>query len=355
MPIYAMTHESIQQVRETSFGAEGIREREDLQRLLRKNIEIISPDTLIIAEEFCEWEDSRCRIDLLGLDKNANLVVIELKRTEDGGHMEWQAIRYAAMVSTMTFDKAVEVYAKYLEQTGGGNGFDARASLLEFLGWFEEDDEQFNQDVRIVLVSAEFSKELTTTVLWLNDREMDIRCIRIKPYKHEGGLLLVDVQQVIPIPESSAYQVRLREKTRKKRMARESAKNLTKYSVTVNGVTESRLPKRRAILRVVKHLCSSGIKPEQIAEQLSWYRKALFQSVPGRVSSEEFTSPVTAQLQAEGKKFDAIRYYCDQDDLIVTDGKTYAFWNQWDSRTEEAIAKLLQAFPGMGITCEAND
>jgi len=31
-------------------------------------------------------------------------VAIELKRTEDGGHMELQSTRYAAMVSTMTFD-----------------------------------------------------------------------------------------------------------------------------------------------------------------------------------------------------------------------------------------------------------
>jgi RecB family endonuclease NucS len=56
---------------------------------------IVSPDTIVIAEEFGEWEDSRRRIDLLGLDKNANLVVIELKRTDDGGHMELQALRYS--------------------------------------------------------------------------------------------------------------------------------------------------------------------------------------------------------------------------------------------------------------------
>ena len=55
-------------------------------------------ETLVISEEFGEWEESRRRIDLLGLDKDANLVVIELKRTEDG---ELQSIRYAAMVSTM--------------------------------------------------------------------------------------------------------------------------------------------------------------------------------------------------------------------------------------------------------------
>jgi RecB family endonuclease NucS len=42
----------------------------------------------LVAAEFGDWEDSRRRIDLLAIDKAANLVVIELKRTEDGGHME---------------------------------------------------------------------------------------------------------------------------------------------------------------------------------------------------------------------------------------------------------------------------
>lgn len=79
----------------------------DLQRLLRENIPVIAPDTLVLAEEYGEWDVSRCRIDLLGIERDANLVAIELKRPEDGGHMELQAIRYAAMVSTMTFDEAV--------------------------------------------------------------------------------------------------------------------------------------------------------------------------------------------------------------------------------------------------------
>jgi RecB family endonuclease NucS len=57
--------------------------------IFREQVEIVAPDTLVVAEEFGEWEDSRRRIDLLGLDKDANLVVIELKRTEDGGHMAY--------------------------------------------------------------------------------------------------------------------------------------------------------------------------------------------------------------------------------------------------------------------------
>ena len=75
-------------------------------------------------------------------------MVIELKRTDDGGHMELQAIRYAAMVSTMTFERAVEVYAQYLARTG--SDLDARAAILEFLEWDEPDEDSFAQYVTCI-------------------------------------------------------------------------------------------------------------------------------------------------------------------------------------------------------------
>ena len=152
----------------------------------------------MVAEEFGQWEDSRRRIDLLGLDKGANLVVIELKRTDAGGHMELQAIRYAAMVSTLTFDKLITIYEQHLRENG--MGLNAAERLLEFLEWSEPDEEQFGEEVKIVLASAEFSKELTTSVMWLNDFGLDIRCVRMHPYA-SGGQIVLDVQTGIPIPE----------------------------------------------------------------------------------------------------------------------------------------------------------
>ncbi len=95
MALYEVTSENLVKIAQTTFDQAGLRERTDLQRLLKKQIDVVLPDVLVIAEEFGEWEESKRRVDLLGLDKDANLVVIELKRTEDGGHMELQAIRYA--------------------------------------------------------------------------------------------------------------------------------------------------------------------------------------------------------------------------------------------------------------------
>ena len=185
MPIYRIDNNKIIPIERTTFAQQGLRERRDLQALLKSQVDVISPDTLIVAEEFGDWEDSRRRIDLLGIDKGANLVVIELKRTEDGGYMELQAIRYAAMISTLTFDELVTNHEGYLSKNNIEQ--DAKASLLDFLDWNDSDGEEFGQKVKIVLVSAEFKKELTTSVMWLNDLGLDIRCVRMHPYTNDGS------------------------------------------------------------------------------------------------------------------------------------------------------------------------
>lgn len=221
MPLYEMTNEAFKPITQTTFSEQKVRERADLQRLLRTQINVLGDDLYVLAEEFGDWEDSKRRIDLLAMDQDGNLVVIELKRTNDGGHMELQAIRYASMVSAMTFERAVQIHANFLAELGE-HSENAKERMLEFLNWEEPDEESFAPDVRILLVSEDFGKELTTAVLWLRDREIDIRCIRLRPYQ-DVDKRLIDVQQIIPLPEAHEYQVQLREKEqvgRKKRAER---------------------------------------------------------------------------------------------------------------------------------------
>lgn len=347
MAIFRIDSDKLTPVAETNFAAEKIMERGDLQRLLRSQIEVISPNTLVIAEEFGEFEGVRRRIDLLGIDKDANLVVIELKRTEDGGHMELQAIRYAAMVSTMTFNKAVDYYKKYLKSIN--QDIDAEESLLSFLEWEESNDDEFCQDVKIVLASAEFSKELTASVLWLNERNMDIRCFRLKPYKL-GDEVLLDVQKIIPLPEAAEFQVQIREKKLKERLSKESARDLTKYDVIISGETHSSLAKRRAIFIVIKQLCEVGITPEEIHKVLSWRANGLWRIVEGDVNSEMFRENVLKAAASGGSAFEPRRWFYDEEQLIHSNNRTYALTKMWGSRTEEAMTDLLKEFPNNDIS-----
>jgi hypothetical protein len=226
MALYTFKNKQILEVNSTNFWAEGIREREDLQAALRDKIDAISPETLIISEEFSEWSEGARRIDLLGIDKQARLVVIELKR-DDGTHMELQALRYAAMVSTLTLKKAVDIYQKYLDRRSIEKN--AELEILSFLGWSDPLEEQFPVDVIIVLASANFSKEITTTVMWLNERDLDIRCVRLQPYKL-GDEILLDIEQIIPLPESEDYQIKIREQSEERRAAARANRDTTKYS-----------------------------------------------------------------------------------------------------------------------------
>lgn len=246
MSLYELHADRLEPIPHTSFHTEQVSERYHLQRLLRDQIHVVASDTLVLAEEFGDWDDSRRRIDLLCLDRKANLVVVELKATEDGGHMELQALRYAAMVSTLTFDDAVRAHYRYLQRRG--NTADPRQSILDFLGWEAEGQGRFAADVRIVLVSADFSRELTTAVLWLNERALNIQCIRIRPHRLNGSVIL-DVQQIVPLPEAAEYQVRVRAKEQEERTAREAVPELREIW---NELTKARSAEEVELARAVE-------------------------------------------------------------------------------------------------------
>lgn len=221
MALFHMTPDRLEAVQETSFTGERVFERKDLQRLLRADTSPLGEELLVVAEEFSDWEDSTRRIDLLCLDKQARLVVVELKRTTDGGHMELQAIRYAAMVANMTLDTVVVRHAKTL----AGDDAEARArrEVLEFLEADSLDSIELTGDVRIILVSENFSTELTTAVMWLNKHDLDITCIRLRPYKF-GERVLIDASQIIPLPEATDYEIKVRaqaQETKKVRTVRQ--------------------------------------------------------------------------------------------------------------------------------------
>lgn len=216
MPLFRMTSDAFEKVSATSFSQEGLRERQDLQRLLRADISVVDPGLMVIAEEFSEWEDSSRRIDLLCLDPQARLVVVEIKRTEDGGHMELQAIRYAAMVSAMTLEQLISAHARYIK--GEGAHQKAEAAILSHLGFDTPTDGSLTGEVRTILIASDFSKEITTSVMWLNTFGLDITCIRLRPFRVDEHLL-VDLQQIIPLPEAAEYETKLRAQKEEKQRA----------------------------------------------------------------------------------------------------------------------------------------
>jgi hypothetical protein len=207
--LFAVGEGRLHPIQPGSFAAEGWRERDHLQRYLRDQPDVLEPGLFVLAEEFSSWADSNRRIDLLALDAEGHLAVVELK-LDDSAAMELQAIRYAAMVANMTFEQAVETHTEFLRRRGIKE--DARTRVAAHLGLESDiDPELSSARPRILLAAADFSRELTTTVLWLNDAGLDITCLRVRPYRL-GTQLFLSIEQVIPLPEAQDYVLQLREK-----------------------------------------------------------------------------------------------------------------------------------------------
>src|SRR5258708_19051266 len=110
----------------------------------------------------------------------------------------------------MTLADLRELSQGQLHRTAAGESQDARAAPAEWLEEAGGDEAVISRDVRILLAAADFGREITTTVLWLNDvYGTDIRCVRLSPYRL-GDRLLLDVQPVIPLPDAEELTIQLR-------------------------------------------------------------------------------------------------------------------------------------------------
>ncbi|WP_353236893.1 hypothetical protein [Limnohabitans sp.] len=211
----------------------------EVRDLVASDIGKFFPDLKTVATEFSRWEDSSRRVDILAIDRKRNLHVIEFKRDNDAAHAELQALRYAAMLSVLSINDLVQAGLSYRKKKDAAITEESwKTELLDFLGEKNLNEIELPAIPRIVLVSSQFNKEITTTVLWLNEQfgsteedepGMYIMCIEVGVYEL-GGQRVLHFDQIIPISQAEEYQVKARAK--EKDSAKKQA--MAKRARTVN-------------------------------------------------------------------------------------------------------------------------
>ncbi|WP_136081740.1 PDDEXK family nuclease [Pontiella desulfatans] len=180
----------------TSFGSRNLLERYDIQEWIEKTPAILGEDLLIIGKEL--QLQSGSRLDLLAIDRNARLVIVELKRDDSGKEVDWQAIKYTSYCSNFLVEEVVGNYAVYLNS----DEEDARSRIDEFI---DVELELLNNSQRIILVSKEYHSDVISAVLWLRDYGVDIECLRLTPFVDDKGDLFIQPDKIIPLPEAKDY------------------------------------------------------------------------------------------------------------------------------------------------------
>lgn len=231
-----------------SFTELKLSERCDLQEWIADNPRILGENLLIIQKEFDGFSDTNERLDLLALDESRKLVIIENKLDDSGKDVVWQALKYVSYCATLTKSEISEIYQRYLTE---GN---AQEKISEFYDGQDYESITLNPvegDQRIILVAANFRKEVTSTVLWLHDYHgVDITCIKVTPYK-DGEKLYLDVEQIIPIQDIGDYQIRL---TAKKQEETISSKAEATRFKTRHRFWEEALPVLRSITGIYNNV-----------------------------------------------------------------------------------------------------
>ncbi len=142
----------------TSLRQEGRTEPYDLEPWLASNPAIIGPDILIIGRQIGSGSGI---IDLLGIDKSGNPIVIELKRDKLPREALAQAIDYASDVAEWTIDKLSEICTKYTEKS-------LEDYISESFPDVEVQDLNINNTQRIILIGFAVESSLERMIEWLS-------------------------------------------------------------------------------------------------------------------------------------------------------------------------------------------
>ncbi len=132
-------------------------------------------------------------IDLLALDREGDVVVIELKRDRTPRETLAQALEYASFVEGLNAEQLELILGQYLN--------DESIRLAEYHRQYFalETDEaiSFNKDQRIVIVGQRVTDEIRQTSLFLRNKGVRVTCLEFSYFESNGGLRLLSHDIVV--------------------------------------------------------------------------------------------------------------------------------------------------------------
>lgn len=212
----------ITKLKQKSFSELKFRERDHLQEWIAYNPSSLGEELLVIQKEFCGFAETKERLDILALDKLGNIVVIENKLDDSGKDVTWQAIKYASYCASLTKQDIIKIYQDFLGTTAI-----AQDRLCDFFEGKDITEIVLNQGLnsqRLILIAANFRKEVTSSVLWLLNFKIRLQCFKVTPFAYDDQLFL-NLEQVLPTKETEDFTISISTKAQEEIEVQETLKN----------------------------------------------------------------------------------------------------------------------------------
>ena len=273
-------------------------------------------------------------MDVLALDEDGEIVLIELKVSENFRVTDLQALAYAGAYATQDPSDLARTLGRYLEKvekaaatltattgipsssTADSTAFEvgassdsgpdstsnapvsddvARQRIAEFLKLEEFDAWQPSQHVRVKLVAPSFPRRVLKTVNWLGDvYDMPIEAIAVRLFGNGDGPFHLTFERLLPLPGEEQFDMTVRRREERKR-----AENTTKRPDVVPFLLEHGLLehghrlwlRKESLFAKDRHLYD----PENVVFQVTVHSVSgmpvKFAWAPDETSKVEFLAP----------------------------------------------------------------
>jgi hypothetical protein len=145
----------------------GMSDEKRLEDILAESIEIASPNWMLVGRQV--MTSCGTPIDLLGLDRDGNLVVIELKRNRTPRDVVAQLLGYASWVKDLRDEDVAIIFEEYQKRYGApGKALSVDEAFRSRFG-LKELPEVLNEAHSLVIVAAELDPSTERIVRYLAD------------------------------------------------------------------------------------------------------------------------------------------------------------------------------------------
>jgi len=132
-------------------------------------------------------------IDLLAIDRQGDVVVIELKRNRTPRETVAQALEYASFVEKLGYEQLEDILRTYT----GDESVNLAQYHREYFALASDEASVFNHDQRIVIVGQIITPEIRQTSMFLRNKGIRVTCLEFTFFKSNDGQRLLSTDIVI--------------------------------------------------------------------------------------------------------------------------------------------------------------
>jgi len=175
-----------------------------VEEWIKSNPSFLHEDMVIIAQQHSFPSGEKA--DLIGVDEDGALVIIEIKRKDTGGRVDFQFLKYVSYVSGWTYNEVEEIAKKFYSDNENmlEEEFHSLSTLLEESFGEDFSVENLNKFQRIIVVGQNIDVRIGSVLVWLSEQKVGIKAVEFEPYKIENTTYLY-TKVVIPLVPYEKY------------------------------------------------------------------------------------------------------------------------------------------------------